>query len=315
LIEPFARRGRHVDLAASNRIERRLLFKPVVYEAESSALPGASEVLQLESPREEGFRLIRTVTLATGETARLTTEGASPEALLARIEAVAPQRQFERVGEVTIAKSFKLAPASDAADADMLLTLASAQARLDGLALDLKADTGPGYPAEIELTPAPEHRLILPDDVLATLGWNWRVLRPSRAGWSSALRAPKREPERSRRVEAALETTVAHLARTLAEPPSQFHLRFKRARWGVVFRRLIPVLGALGLLAFGGLLTLLKLPQDSIFVMIIFHSPPILLFGAFAMRELPRFEIPPLPRPSTAPSWAVVAPEAGKGAA
>ena len=55
LIEPFTRRGLHVDLAASNRIERRLLFKPIVHEEvlhedEGAEFAGASEVLQLESP-------------------------------------------------------------------------------------------------------------------------------------------------------------------------------------------------------------------------------------------------------------------------
>ena len=316
LIGPFTRRGRHVDLAASNRLERRLLFKPIVHpelphEGEASALAGASEILQLENPNQT-FRLTRAVTLAGGATAKLTAEGESPGKLLDRIEAVPLQRQFAFVGDIPVARDYRVAPASDAADAPMLLTLLSAQARLDGLTLDLKADTGRGYPAEIELTAQPGHALALPDDVLAALGWDWRVLRPSRSGWSGALRAPKREPERSRRVEAAMETAVAHLARTLAEPPRQFHDRLARARWGVVFRRLIPVLAAAGLLLFGLALTYLHLPPDSIVTMIIFHSPPLLLFGMFAMRELPRFELPPLPRPSSASSW-VVAPEGQKG--
>jgi hypothetical protein len=314
LIEPFTRRGLHVDLAASNRIERRLLFKPILHEEEAAELAGASEVLQLESPDAQTFRLVRVVTLAGGATAKLTAEGESPGKLLERIEAVPLQRQFAFVGDILVARNYRVAPASEAADAPMLLTLVSAQARLDGLTLDLKADTGRGYPAEIELSAQPGHALALPDDVLAALGWNWRVLRPSRSGWSGALRAPKREPERSRRVESAMETAVAHLARTLAEPPRQFHDRLARARWGVVFRRLIPVLGATALMLFGLALTFLHLPQDSIVTMIIFHSPPLLLFGMFAMRELPRFEIPPLPRPSSAPSW-VVAPEGGKGGA
>jgi hypothetical protein len=37
--------------------------------------------------------------------------------------------------------------------------------------------------------------------------------------------------------------------------------------------------------------------------MLILNSPPLLLVLVFGMRELPRFEIPPLPRPSNAPSW------------
>jgi len=37
----------------------------------------------------------------------------------------------------------------------------------------------------------------------------------------------------------------------------------------------------------------------------------LILFG---MRELPRFEIPPLPRPSTAPSWLPAAAEVAASA-
>jgi hypothetical protein len=38
-------------------------------------------------------------------------------------------------------------------------------------------------------------------------------------------------------------------------------------------------------------------------LMMIFNLPPLLLLMLFGMRELPRLEIPPLPRRSTAVSW------------
>jgi hypothetical protein len=186
----------------------------------------------------------------------------------------------------------------------MPMALTSAQARFDGLTLTVKAETGKGYPAEIELSPQPDHPMgldDLPEDLLATLGWDWRVLRRSGAGWASTLRAPSGEPGRSRRIESALERTVAHLARTLAEPPRRFHDRLVRERWGVVFRRMIPLLLSVALIAGALALTFVDVPQAS--MNLIMNLPPLLLVMLFCMRELPRFEIPPLPRPSNAPSW------------
>jgi hypothetical protein len=55
LAEPFARQGRHLDLAATNRLECSLVFKPVERNLEA-ANAKLTEVLQLES-REENFRL------------------------------------------------------------------------------------------------------------------------------------------------------------------------------------------------------------------------------------------------------------------
>ena len=51
LIEPFSRRGRHVDLTASNRIERHLVFRPIVHAGGMLACAGMREILELENPR------------------------------------------------------------------------------------------------------------------------------------------------------------------------------------------------------------------------------------------------------------------------
>jgi hypothetical protein len=310
LVEPFTRRGRHVDLAASNRLERRLVFKPIVHGDETPACAGAREVLQLENPRPDFYRLIRTVTLAGGATAKLTTDGADPGELLARIETVPPESQFQVVADIPVARSYRLEPASgkpgDGAP-PLPMTLISAEARFDRLIFSLKADTGTGYPAEIQLTPQPDAPpdLLedLPEDLLATLGWNWSALRRWTTGWAGTLRAPRNEPRRSRRIEIALEQGVAHLARTLAEPPRQFHERLTRERWTVVFRRTMPIWVSVLLIAAALGTTFMDIPQDSIFRMMIQNLPPVMLVTVFSMREIPRFEIPPLPRPSPAPSW------------
>jgi len=71
----------------------------------------------------------------------------------------------------------------------------------------------------------------------------------------------------------------------------------------VVFRRTIPLLSCAALIAATMALTFVNIPQDSMILMMIFNIPLLLLLMLFGIRELPRFEIPPLPRPSTAPSW------------
>jgi hypothetical protein len=37
--------------------------------------------------------------------------------------------------------------------------------------------------------------------------------------------------------------------------------------------------------------------------MLIFNAPPLLLMLVFCLREVPRLEIPPLPRASKVPTW------------
>jgi hypothetical protein len=303
LVEPFTRRGRQVDLSATNRIERRLVFKPILHTSEIPAYAGASETLQLENPRPEVYRLIRTLTVRSGATAKLLTEGPNPDDLLARIETVPPQRQLQLVADIPIARSYRLEPMPGDGAQPMRMVLTSAEARLDSLTLALKAETGKGYPAEIELSPKPEDPLDLPDDLLATLGWDWKVLRRRGTGWTGNLRVPRNEPDRSQRIEVAMERTVAHLARTLAEPPRRFHERLVRERWTVVLRRMTPLLLSVALIAGGFGLMFVDIPQGSLMQMLILNSPPLLLVMVFGMRELPRFEIPPLPRPSNAPSW------------
>ncbi|WP_294532489.1 hypothetical protein [uncultured Rhodoblastus sp.] len=244
------------------------------------------------------------MTLDSGAAAKLIAEGRTPANVLSRIETVAPESQFQLVAGIPVARSYRLDQAGDGTR-PAGMALISAEARFDGLTLALKADTGKGYPAEIELSPQPGRPLELldglPDDLLATLGWDWKVLRKRGTGWTGALRAPRNEPRRSRRIEIALERTVAHLARTLAEPPRQFHDRMVRARWSVVFRRMIPLLLSVVLIAGASAMAFVDIPQE--FVMLMMNLPPLMLLMLFGMRELPRFEIPPLPRASQAAAW------------
>jgi hypothetical protein len=303
LIEPFTRRNHHVDLAASDRAERRLLFKPIVHGADADVFEGASEGLTLEDLRPNVWRLIRTVTLATGETAKLATEGSDLGDLLDRIEAVSLGTHFIEVGGVVLARSYRLEPTARTLGAPVVMALTAAEARLDGLTLKMKLSTAQGYPAEIELLPQADQPHDLPDDILAALGWDWRVLRRRGTGWIGTLRAPGREPERSKRIETALEVGVAHLTRTLAEPPRRFHERFVRARWLVLIRRMTPALGLAALLAGSVALAFADIPSDTPLARFLLALPGFMFYGIFGLRELPRLEVPAPPRPSSAPSW------------
>ena len=59
LVEPYTRRGRHVDLAASDRLERRLAFQPVEHAGQVGETSALRENLVLENPWPGMHRLTR----------------------------------------------------------------------------------------------------------------------------------------------------------------------------------------------------------------------------------------------------------------
>jgi hypothetical protein len=63
--------------------------------------------------------------------------------------------------------------------------------------------------------------------------------------------------------------------------------------------------GALGLIAATPAVSLLPMGEGSLLRMLIFHAPPLMLAGFFLFNELPRIEIPPLPRPLKQERWLV----------
>ena len=297
LVEPYTRAGRQLDLARSDRLERRLAFKPLLHAAEGGS-PGLQETLQLENPRKSFFRLTRVLRRDDGLEATLTAEGPDAGELLARLASVPPRGQFLSGPGFEIALSRRI-------DAAKQLSLTRGLARAGGLELALRVSAVRSMPGDLKLTAAGEnaHAFDLPEDLLAVLGWDWVRLCPVKDGWTSRLRLRGTEPRRSRRAEDKLAAAALHLAQTLAEPPARYHERFLAARWGVVFRRAIPVLTVLGMI--GGIFALpsLGIPEGSPIRMMIFNSPPLLLAIGFCMQELPRFEIPPIPRRSTAGDW------------
>lgn len=319
LVEPFARRGRHVDLAASDRILRRLAFKPIDHPAASPPAPGMREGLQLESFGTGTFRLTRTLTRGDGLQATLQASGSDPGELLARIDGVDRQRHFVDGPGHAIARSYQFesftggtgpgtGPGLGAPPGTP--SLSRGVVRVGALTLTVDVPAVRGVAADLTLTAAPGERPDLPEDLLAVIGWDWARLVPNPNGWTSKRRLRGRGAQRSLAAERVLDTAAAHLARVLQEPPARFHDRHVWARWGVVLRRLIPTLTAVGLIAGAVLLPRLAPQQDPSFWLALHYVPIGLLALSFCLQELPRFEIPPWPRRLRAQAWRPSAPAA-----
>ncbi len=318
LAEPFARRGMRLDLSASDRAERRLAFATTAHPGAGPAGSDLCATLRLENPHPGRYRLTRTLDLAAnsadGLQASLQVDGDSPAGVLDAVSAVPLTTQWAEVAGDAMALDHHIVLRADpAAGSDLtpLLTLTHATAQIAGLTLKVRVPTVTGVPAELSLTAATGDRIELPDDLLAVLGWPWSRLQRVERGWTGVLRLSGKDEvrhgvattTRSRDARARLQTTAEHLARTLAEPPRRFHERWAARRWGVTLRRATPLLGGVALLLGAAAVPRIDLAEDSVLRMLIFHAPPLLLVALFCMREMPRIEIPPLPRVSTAPHW------------
>ncbi len=314
VVEPFSRRGRRVDLAASDRSARRIVFRAVDHAASPDGLPALRESLGLEDVGDGRWRLTRRLDLADGLQASLQTEGRDPGALLARIDAVAASRQIRAGDGWTLAMTHRLGPraASPSAIADAAATrvgddelvLVRGTVHVHGLALTMKVPTVSGISADLSIEPlSPGDPIVLPEDLLAVLGRGWPCLARGANGWNAPVGLRGRGAARIADAQARLVQAAGHLASTLAEPPRAFHERRRAARWRVTLRRTVPLLASLALVAGAAGFPALELADDSPIRLLVFSSPPLLLALFFCLREMPRIEIPPLPRPSTASAW------------
>ena len=185
LVAPFARAGPHVDLAASDRLQRRLLFQPIEHAAVDGGLPALRESLLLEQPSTGGYRLARTLTLAEGLQSTLVGEGDDAAALLAAVQAVPATRQLQRIAGHWVAFSHRVATATGA------LQLAGASTRLAGLSLQMEVSRVQGIAAELTLAAASGVEYTLPEDLLAVLGLPWSRLSRAAGQWRASLAASR----------------------------------------------------------------------------------------------------------------------------
>lgn len=311
LVEPFARRGVRVDLAASDRFARRIAFRAVERAADASAgLPALSESMALE-PRADadGWRLLRTLAAPDGLASTLTVSGGEPGALLAAADAVDARRQLDAGAGWTLAVEQRLDLAKGAVDPSSAAAVAAAlvpvrgTARTHGVELTMKIPTVGGISADIAIAIADDDPIELPDDLLAVLGRAWGRLDRSGRGWTSHVGLSGGGTARLRDAEAKLRTMAAHVARTLSEPPARYHARLRGARWRTAARRTVPLAACVALIAAAAAVPSLGIARESPVWMLIFNAPPLLLVGFFCLREMPRIEWPRAPRALDAPSW------------
>ena len=299
LVEPFTRRGRRVDLAASDRLARRLAFAPVEHET-----PALHESLALEHPGPGELRLTRTLRDANGVPAALVCDAGDAAEALAAIESVEPARQFRSGAGWSLGLSYRIEPRRGAA-----LKLMQAQIQVERLSVAVEVLETRGTPADVRISADAADTIALPDDLLAVLGWGWGRLERRGEAWHASVDLRGDPFARSREAEAKLERMAVHLAQTLAEPPARFHERFAAARWWVTLRRAMPVLIGVALIAGSFGISKVAIAQESLVRMLALNAPPLLLLLFFCQRELPRFEIPPLPRRLSAPAWRRETPE------
>lgn len=311
LVEPFTRSGRQLDLAASDRIQRCLAFKPRP-SADTAPTPALLDTLVLECPAENSFVLKRTLTHPAGLVATLVATGVDTASLLSCVDAVDPQPLFKSGDGWLMACSFQLKPGPapsqpSGASAEPrrvsapAMVLASGVVQVMGLTLQLKMPAVTGYPAELEITTAAA--MDLPDDVLQVLGRDWARLTRGAKAWKGALQIRGKEPERTRLAQDKLQAVARHLAQTLSQPPAAFARQQAAARWRVAARRAVPMLTLVALVLGSLAVPYLGIEPDSVYWMLIFNAPPLLLLWGFSLREMPRFELPRPPKNLSAASW------------
>lgn len=309
LAAPFSQAGLQVDLPASDRAARWLAFRPRAHAAKPGAHPALTETLQLDAADPGRLVLTRRLSGPAGLQADLVAEGTDGAALLARLDAVPPGRQWQQGAGWRSATSHRVIGPADAPNQGLqpiamhaeLGAAAAGAWHLHWQPPPVHSRLGP-----LQLQPPPgvvpaEGRLPpLPEDLLAVLGHAWTRITPRDDGWHGFLR---QRPQGWAEVEARLARTAAHLAVTLGAAPVAFHDRHAWARWRVVARRAVPALVSLGLVGAAAAVPRLALDSDSVLRMLILNAPPLLLIAFFCFREVPRIEIPPLPRALRQPRW------------
>ena len=197
--------------------------------------------------------------------------------------------------------------------ADGVVKLTEAIAQIGQWQLTVEADPVRGMPADVTLARSTKDAVVVPEDLLAVLGRHWGLLRPSGKGWSGAVRLRGRDAGRDGRTREYVRDAARHLAGTFSREAIHFHEEHHRSRWRVMLRRLGPLLAAVVLILVGAACTRLDISNDATLRVLLMSSPPVLMILFFSLREVPRLELPPLPRPTNAGQWPVLAMAAAQG--
>lgn len=143
LVAPFVARGRHVDLSASDRLRRRVAFRPLVRAAQSPGAPVLREALRLDCFPRGRYRLSRVLRDSTADLeASLSVEGCDPGELLERIDAVEPHSQFQHGAGFVLGLSYDL----ETIRGEVRQVLAQGEARIGAVTLVLRPSTIGGMP-------------------------------------------------------------------------------------------------------------------------------------------------------------------------
>jgi hypothetical protein len=294
LAEPFLRHGYTIDPNASARERRRTVFRRALAATPSDG-DVARDTLSLETHESGGHRLVRSVE-REGLVATVRASGRDLPELFDAVTALPPERQFLHEADAVIALHYDL-------DGERRRILSRAQLQAPRVELTLSIAAVRGVAAEVNLSPRGARHVQVPEDLLAVLGWDWSPLTPVRQGWQGRLRLRGSPEQRGLRAVNELTRVARHLQEVLSRAPGDFHDLHRRARWGVVARRLIPWLTVLSLaIAVGALPRLVSEPQPAT-LMLIFHVPTVLIALSFCLQERAKFEFPPIPRRSPAANW------------
>ncbi len=299
LIEPFSRLGYQADLASSQRLDRRLVFRPVEHAGDSRPCR-IIETLVLVSRGANAFRLERHLAATGGPSIELVADGQEPGALLDRVRSVAIADPFQAGPGYCVGFSGRV----EAPDGTVALT--EAVAHVGEWRMTLEADPVRGMRADVSLTRSVQDGATVPEDLLAVLGRDWGLLRPSGTGWAGTARLRGRGAARDTRTRERMLVAARHLSATFAGPAEHFHAAHRRARWHVAMRRLFPLAAAALLILIGAACTRIDITGDATVRVLLMSSPPILMILFFSLREVPRLELPPLPRTTNAGAWPVL---------
>lgn len=310
LVAPFVPDGWRLDLAATDRAARRVVFQAQQLAA-GDGVPALRVDLRLEPDEAHDWRLVRETRLAVPPSAALGALVARAEALGDRVDdlwrrvgRVDAARQWPALeGTLAVALSFRVL----AAAGQPRVVLREAEALLaTGLRWHMTVSGVGGYPAEFTLmpvpgAPAPPRRL--PDDLMTVRHRAWQRLMPVRQGWQGSVALRGEGTARSADAEARLREGLQHLAQTLAEPPARFHARHRAARWAEALRRTGPVAVGLAVVALALWLGRDSQGNASALGALANLVPPLLMGLFFMRREMPRLELPRPPRRLRPDDW------------